>query len=356
MTANTAQSVEGSSQSSISMRSALSSIGAGYIAGSAGLIVGHPLDSLKVLAQTSGLGSTNGTASATNASTTMNQATASVQNGTIPTKLATGPVAIQIRTNTVLTTSLQSHTQTIRNLYAGISGPLVAVGALQAINFAMFDTARRMLYTNFAFARTMPENVREECSPCQEKDYRKKDTLISVTLASFLAGGAVSLFSSPMMVIKTKQQVMLWDMKTAARDTLHNAGGLRNFYMGYGAHVYCDSVGRACYYPTYELLKRYIVSSKSTEGHREYKLSMLERMFCAGMGGSVCWAVIYPFDAVRSRIYAQSASSLSNCGSLEMARKMYEQGGVRLFFRGFGISVFRAFPVAAVVLPVYDYS
>jgi len=345
--------------SKVSSRSAVSSVLAGYIAGSASLVIGHPLDSLKVLKQT-GTYRSYGTG-CTSAASIINPTNNSPSSSTVPTKLKSaagprggGPIAIQIRTKN--TVSLPAHTQTIRNLYAGISIPLFSIGAIQALNFVFFDTARRALYTNFSFARSESNDSAISNFPSQSDDYRNKDTLASVTIASFVAGGFVSLFSSPILVIKTKQQVMLWNAKTAIRETLRNAGSWRGFYMGMGSHVFCDSVGRACYYPTYEMLKRHIVSSKSMEGSVPYELGLVERMFCAGIGGMTCWAVIFPFDAVRSRIYARSGPSFSNNSSLQMAKKMYEEGGVRIFFRGYGWTVLRIFPVAAIMLPAYDLS
>jgi len=85
------------------------------------------------------------------------------------------------------------------------------------------------------------------------------------------------------------------------------------FYAGFGAHCYCDSIGRAVYLGPYEFTKREIRKSKMGEA-----LNVWERMFSAGVAG------------------------------------IYRNDGINGFFRGFTITVLRAGPVAPIVLPIYD--
>ena len=80
-------------------------------------------------------------------------------------------------------------------------------------------------------------------------------------------------------------------------------------------------------------------------------------MICAGTSGMLCWTVIFPCDVIRSKIYARSA--LLPCkadppNAWTMTKDIWRNGGWKPFFRGFSITVARAGPVAAVVLPVYD--
>lgn len=315
---------------------ATSALFAGYIAGSGGLVIGHPLDSLKVLAQTSSSASAAAPARAGAVFPAWQALPAGRWSAAAPTK-------------NVAAAALRSHARTVRNLYAGISTPLATVGAMQALNFSIFDSVRRLLYMHCSFART---GAALPGVSFRNTEYRDHDTLLSVALASFIGGGAMAFVTSPIQVIKTKQQILICDTKTAARDILA-VGGWRGFYMGFGAHLFCHCVGRAFYYPTYEQLKRSIAA---TGGRGRRKLTTPERMFCAGVAGIVCWTVIFPFDSVRSRICAGPASPSGGRSSMEMARIMYGEGGARPFYRGFGWTILRAFPVAAVVLPLYDYS
>ena len=95
---------------------------------------------------------------------------------------------------------------------------------------------------------------------------------------------------------------------------------------------------------------------------------------CAASSGVLCWAVFFPFDALRSRMYYAAShqkqqqqhhllqkqpqqqsysikNMIKNNSIVETIRLMRKE---RSFYRGFSISLLRAGPVAAAVLPVYD--
>merc|ERR1712013_820824 len=91
-------------------------------------------------------------------------------------------------------------------------------------------------------------------------------------------------------------------------------GLFRNFYAGYGMHLYCDSVGRSVFFVSYEFLKRVIQEQKS-DNQRGIEtccsITVMERMFSACAAGMFSWAIIFPFDVVRSKTYAHTVLSSS---------------------------------------------
>ena len=109
-------------------------------------------------------------------------------------------------------------------------------------------------------------------------------------------------------------------------------------------------MGRALYYTVYEASKRAITGYKEQKGMLDTTVSLQERALSAGFAGVVCWALIFPFDALRSRMYNQ-ASGPKRLSTTEMFRVMQAE---KALYRGFWLTVFRAGPVAAAVLPVYD--
>ena len=73
----------------------------------------------------------------------------------------------------------------------------------------------------------------------------------------------------------------------------------------------------------------------------------------------VSWVFIFPADVVRSRMYAsalqQQRSGTRPEGMWQRTLSIYsEEQGLRPFYRGLGVTVLRAAPVAATVLPIYD--
>lgn len=321
----------------ISKQSAYNSIVAGYVAGITGLLIGHPLDSMKVLLQTQAAAQSTGP-------------TAPKAALQLPTN-NNGPNARQIRTNTTaVATELVTPTQrSFLSLYKGIHIPLMTVGVMQSLNFVLYDSFRRLLYQN-----DLKNNQSSGSqSAAGDGNYLWDDSLTNVAIASGTAGAFISLITSPMQVLKTKQQVMLWDTRTALRETMRN-GGLRNFFTGFGAHFYCDTIGRAVYFASYECMKRHL----REHYHDGSKNSdVINRMISAAASGMMCWFVIFPADVVRCKVYHHVTTNPgSEISSTEMIQKMFREsnGSLRPFMRGFGITVARAGPVAAAVLPVYD--
>ena len=78
-------------------------------------------------------------------------------------------------------------------------------------------------------------------------------------------------------------------------------------------------------------------------------MKIYERMIAAGISGILCWSVIFPSDSLRSRMYNQEGPR--RLSTTEMMKVMY---GEKAFYRGFWLTILRAGPVAAIVLPVYD--
>jgi solute carrier family 25 carnitine/acylcarnitine transporter 20/29 len=222
----------------------------------------------------------------------------------------------------------------LRTLYAGISGPLITVGALQSANFLLYDSIRRTLH-------------RKDHPHAADLDYLNHDSISNVALSALGTRTLMSVLTSPLFVVKTKQQVMTWRVQRTIRDTWRHGG--RGFFVGFGPHFVNETIGRAVYFGTYEVAKRHLAKEGETA-------SLSDRMIAACSSGIACWAVIFPFDVLRSRVYQRAILLDGNTGSAwDLSRSMYvHQGGLKPFYRGFGVTVLRAGPVAAAVLPVYD--
>eukprot|EP00584_Thalassiosira_punctigera_P000141 CAMPEP_0172535088 /NCGR_PEP_ID=MMETSP1067-20121228/7240_1 /TAXON_ID=265564 ORGANISM="Thalassiosira punctigera, Strain Tpunct2005C2" /NCGR_SAMPLE_ID=MMETSP1067 /ASSEMBLY_ACC=CAM_ASM_000444 /LENGTH=371 /DNA_ID=CAMNT_0013319983 /DNA_START=161 /DNA_END=1276 /DNA_ORIENTATION=- len=353
-----------------SARSIRNGLVAGYSAGLCGIIVGHPLDSVKVLLQTSGGASVlqTSTPSNTKAASTM------ASSGHVLTRALSNAASNALQSSSakanVSTATLvpqETGKRSLRALYAGATGPLLTIGLLQSINFAIYDSVRRVLYQR----QVQSEHPNGLTCNIQPGDYLHYDNLSNVAIASFVAGGSTSILTSPMLVVKTKQQLMVWGFRKAIRETCrcginekpHHLNALRNFYTGFGVHFFCDAFGRSVYMFTYELLKRKLAQGNSAEQYSQsdfmstQNLSLSERMLCAASAGMACWAFIFPADVIRSKLYAKSLatqSSLTTADGIELVRQMVRDQGFRSLYRGMTITVARAAPVAAAVLPVYD--
>jgi len=242
-----------------------------------------------------------------------------------------------------MNTRIRQSLQTLRALYSGISGPLATVGLVQAINFAVYDSTRR--YLN------------------EGQDYNQvPDSLAQVSTAGFVSGAAVALITSPLVLVKTRQQILGVSIRQAVDAT--KGQGMRGLFVGMGPHLLSETIGRAVYYATYEQGKRSIAQYKynhaPSESHGASQLSIPDRMMAAAMAGIVSWTVIFPWDALKNRLYHQhivmashnaTILPLPKRSALQMTEQMIREGSL---YRGMTVTVLRAGPVAAAVLPVYD--
>jgi solute carrier family 25 carnitine/acylcarnitine transporter 20/29 len=345
------------SYSATSIRNGLIS---GYTAGICGIVIGHPLDSLKVLLQTradnpaSGSGGRSGVkVNSSNfvisrASSTAAAAAVSSQPSRLPTSKLVIPAG----------------KRSFTSLYAGVTGPLLTVGLIQSINFALYDSVRRVLYQRQLLKELERDNHVIVGNGLPD-DYLHYDNLQNVAISSFISGGATSFLTSPVTMVKTKQQIMQWSFRRAIEDTWSRGNSrlkIHNFYTGFGIHFCCDAFGRSVYMFTYEFLKRSLSEHQNADNDSTWaspaNLSIPQRMICAASAGMICWTFIYPADVIRSKLYSQSLHSQSlptTMDGIRLAHQMLREAGFRSLYHGMPISVARAGPVAAAILPVYDY-
>jgi solute carrier family 25 carnitine/acylcarnitine transporter 20/29 len=61
-----------------------------------------------------------------------------------------------------------------------------------------------------------------------------------------------------------------------------------------------------------------------------------------GLSGLVAWVFIYPQDCIKSLMQSSEKKGFVNC-----LMHLYQQGGVRRFYKGFHYAVMRAVPLHA---------
>mmetsp|Transcript_7842 Transcript_7842/g.16156 ORF Transcript_7842/g.16156 Transcript_7842/m.16156 type:complete len:405 (-) Transcript_7842:729-1943(-) len=351
---------------------------AGYLAGSSGTIVGYPLDSLKVWVQTNTLGKNKHLEKKKKGRKHLSKDKSSKHgaSGNISKKASEVSGARRSNSTTAITNARHSSSnssssntsfsaarmirkpaltviRTVRALYSGVTGPLVTVGMVQSVNFATYDATRRFLYQ-----RQHPG------SGIVDREYLTRDSLRSVAMSGSVGGMATAVLTAPLLMMKINQQITGNSFRKAFGDIfLHPSSSsssrfqpLRPYGWAFVPHAMSESIGRAIYVTVYEGSKRYL-SNRSSEisgggSTTGTSLSLRERMACAATSGIVTWATFFPLDALRNRMY--HAASRRPGGSASLPETLRAMRKERAFYRGFSISILRAGPVAAAVLPVYD--
>ncbi|KAL5539133.1 hypothetical protein UlMin_044530 [Ulmus minor] len=272
---------------------------AGGFGGIAGIIAGYPLDTLRIRQQHSNAGSA-----------------ISILRNVVS---AEGPAA----------------------LYRGMAAPLASVTFQNAMVFQIYAVLSRAFDSSIS-AKDPPS-------------YK------GVALGGVGTGALQSLLLTPVELVKirlqlqsTKQtnphQVQVYKGPVSVAKTIWRAEGLRGMYRGLGITVLRDAPSHGFYFWTYEYVREQL-----HPGCRKGGQESLDTMLVAGgLAGVASWMCCYPLDVVKTRLQAQSQSSLKYSGIVDCFRKSVKEDGYRVLWRGLGTAVSRAFVVNGAIFSAYE--
>nr|XP_033794768.1 ADP/ATP translocase 4 [Geotrypetes seraphini] len=122
--------------------------------------------------------------------------------------------------------------------------------------------------------------------------------------------------------------------------------GLRGLYQGFGVSVQGIIVYRASYFGCYDTIKGMLPSAKDTPIIISFFIAQFVTVFSGILS--------YPFDTVRRRMMMQSGEAERQyTGTIDCFVKIFQQEGLKAFFRGAFSNVLRG-TGGALVLVFYD--
>ncbi|KAI4329257.1 hypothetical protein L6164_021543 [Bauhinia variegata] len=266
---------------------------AGGFGGIAGIMSGYPLDTLRIRQQHSNTGSAF-----------------SILSNVVSKE---GPVA----------------------LYRGMAAPLATVIFQNAMVFQIYAVLSRA----FDSSDNAPPSYK------------------GVALGGIGTGALQSLMLSPIELVKIRLQLQNKSQSTefqkgpvrVAKD-IWKKENLRGVYRGLGITVLRDAPSYGFYFWTYEYTRE-----KLHPGCRKSCQESLNTMLLAGgLAGVASWICCYPLDVIKTRLQAQSPSSLKYNGILDCLRKSMKEEGHAVLWRGLGTAVARAFVVNGAVFSAYE--
>jgi len=131
----------------------------------------------------------------------------------------------------------------------------------------------------------------------------------------------------------------------AVRDIIRHRG-ISGLYRGLPTQFIRDVPANSMYFLTFEFL--------TFESAKRFPSipSVAVNFVSGGIAGVTSWAIIIPFDVIKSRLQTDIERKEFR-GFFDCVLKCYREDGMKIFFRGITMTTLRAFPVNAVTLLVY---
>lgn len=206
-----------------------------------------------------------------------------------------------IKTNIQQGLSVLYKPRDLWKLYRGITPPLIGVGIEKSIVFGIYET---MLQKK--------SNVNK---------YQK--TAFAGACAGFGASFIVTPFERLKIMLQTQQKI---DTKLLLPN---------NLFRGLSATFTRETPGFAIYFTVYEKLKDTYYSDKP--------ITKSSSFIYGGLSGATSWLFIYPQDRVKTLMQA----SANKVKMTESIYSIYNNEGVKGFYKGFSFALMRAMPLHA---------
>lgn len=267
---------------------------AGTIGGVAGIITGHPLDTIKVRLQTQ------------------------------VTPKNVGVIANMVQCSTRIFKHEGS-----RGFYKGMLSPIVSNAPINAVIFGAYGQVSRYLQDQSGLSYLRP---------------------IDHLIAGSFAGLLQTVFSAPAELVKITLQVDSKAKKTSstqcAKRLLKKYGLARGLYRGWSITAVRDIPAIGIYFYSYDVIKSYMSGGlRSNETNFTLLVS-------GGFAGSLSWLLLQPIDVVKT--LKQSLHPEDNQAIASIVRKNFERDGPAFFMKGYAATLLRSFPVNAVTFLVYE--
>lgn len=265
---------------------------------------------------------------------------------TVKVRLQTQPAG-----KTIYTGPLDCVKKTIQwegptGLYKGVMSPLAGQMFHRAALFGAFGSSKRWLTTN----------ADGSSRPLTTADVYKAGAITGLT-ASFTEG-PIDFYKSQVQyqIIKTQTEPSYKPAFTSVfqcvRETIR-VNGIKGPFQGLGATILRNVPANSIYLGSFEYLK---IKWAAAKGIPQTELPASNVLGAAGFGGLLYWLSIYPVDVLKSSLQTDAIdpSQRRYSNSLQAAQKLWAEGGIPRFYKGFTPCILRAVPANAFMLYTVD--
>jgi len=206
----------------------------------------------------------------------------------------------------------------VLGMYKGISVPIVAAGAENAVLFSAFNYFDRKVGGHF------------------------ENAAVRATACGSLSGIVASFVLTPIELVKCRIQV---DHTSRSANVVQiitktlRTEGLRQFWRGQTGTMLREGGGSASWFGTYHALKD--------------ETGSLVAGACAGVAYNLS---LYPADSIKSRMQTESVKKSGPPATfLQTGKEIVRQTGVSGLYKGSLITCLRAIPSNAVIFTTHEY-
>mmetsp|Transcript_19928 Transcript_19928/g.28215 ORF Transcript_19928/g.28215 Transcript_19928/m.28215 type:complete len:383 (-) Transcript_19928:503-1651(-) len=326
---------------------------AGGVAGSSSVIVGHPFDTIKVRMQ-----------------------------------MGTGGSGIY---------STITQFGGVSSLFRGLSAPLSAAAAINAVIFSSYGWSSRIwdsyatnaieqqqqqLSQDITSSNNNKMNANDLSLSLEEENASVHDPWQKAFVCGSFAGLVQCFLICPMEHVKCRIQVQhgkgcadnVYSGPAQATKRIIQDHGISGLYRGWWCTFWREVPAFGLYFSVYDYLKdrtNTLLAEMASGGSSStlatnnvqdaafphHHHTWLASAIAGGFSGAATWLVVYPFDVLKTRI--QTADMTTPSHKLKMwnvGRSIVAKHGWKHLFRGMSITLLRAFPTNALIFPVYEFT
>ncbi|KAJ3063444.1 hypothetical protein HDU98_000767 [Podochytrium sp. JEL0797] len=175
--------------------------------------------------------------------------------------------------------------------------------------------------------------------------------LIETVIFSSAAAFATRLVVHPLDTLKIRVQNGTTERSRSVLAVLRNTKHLSSLYNGLSVTLALSVPGLAVYLSTYEVSKYNIGMALSTDGQPQS--NVLVHALAGTIAECFSGVIWTPMEVMKSKLQVETAEVTTNA-TVELAKKIYREEGMRGFFRGYFVTLSVFIPQTVIYFVTYE--
>lgn len=136
--------------------------------------------------------------------------------------------------------------------------------------------------------------------------------------------------------------------------SVYQQRGILGFWHGQLGTLIRETGGSAAWFGSFEGVSLAFKRRRGDIAPRDAPLPILQQLVAGAAAGMSYNFVFYPADTIKSRMQTNHGSDIGRQTFVHVAQDLWHDQGVKGFYRGCGITVFRSAPSSAFIFTIYE--